>query len=211
MKALKTVILVLGFASLSWAHPVSYKDGVGIMSYNNSKTNELLLTYSFTPHFAVASTYLKDSRSEFFIPRANFLINRWNNDDSQGNIYLSGGAGLEKFDTKTYGVKLAELVADWESRKYYTYLEHLYLNRDNDDNLLIPKKDYNHTKARLGFAPFLADYNDLNVWYIVQAEKHNDEKQIELTQFLRFYRKNVLWEIGAGFDGSMAFNFMIHL
>lgn len=193
------------------AHPVSFKDGVGFMSYNNAKMNEVLLTYSFNPHFALATTYLRDSKSEFLIPRADFLVKRWNNDESQGNIYFSAGAGSEKFNTDTYGVKLGEIVADWESRKYYTYLEHLYLRRDNENNPLIPLKDYNHTKARVGFAPFLADYNDLNVWYIVQAEKHNDEKQIDMTQFLRFYRKNVLWEVGAGFDGSVAFNFMIHM
>lgn len=193
-----------------FAHPVSYKDGIGIMSYNNSKMSEILLTYSLNPKFAVASTYLRDSQSEFYIPRVNFLIQRWNNNDSQANIYLSAGVGYENFNTNKHGVRLGEFIADWENRKYYTYFEHLYLNRDNDLNNLIPDKNYSHTKVRTGFAPFLADYNDLNVWFILQAEKHNNE-QIQGTQFLRFFMKNVLWEIGAGFDGSMAFNFMIHI
>ena len=59
-------------------------------------------------------------------------------------------------------------------------------------------------------APFLADYTDLNVWFILQAEKQAGQKQIELTQFLRFYMKNTLWEVGAGFNGDWAFNYMIH-
>ncbi len=193
------------------AHPVSYKDAFGIMSYNTPKMNEILLTYSLNYNYAVAAYYLRDSQSEFYIPRANFLLKRWNNTDSQGNIYLSGGLGTEKFNSKNYGVGLYEIVADWESRKYYTYIEHLYLDRNNVDNPLLSSKSYNHTKARLGFAPFLADYNDLNVWVITQFEKHNDENQIEATQFLRFYMKNILWEIGAGFNGAIAFNFMIHL
>lgn len=205
------LILITVFAGIySQAHPVSYKDAVGIMSYNNSKMNEVLLTYSLNPKFAVATSYLRDSQSEFYIPRVNFLLKRWNNDDSQGNIYLSAGAGYEKFNSNNYGVRLGELVADWENRKYYTYFEHLYLNRDNDQNSLIPAKGYNHSKLRVGFAPFLADYNELNVWLILQIEKHNNE-QMQSTQFLRFFMKNVLWEIGAGFDGSMAFNFMIHI
>lgn len=29
--------------------------------------------------------------------------------------------------------------------------------------------------------------------------------------FLRFFIKNVLWEVGAGFDGTTKFNFMVHL
>ena len=205
------LILVLSLLStVALAHPVSYKKGIGFMSYNSPEMNEALLTYSFSSKFAFATMYLRNSESEFYIPRANFLVKRWNNEDSQANIYLSGGAGYENFDSKSYGVKLGEVVIDWESRKYYTYLEHLYLNRDNDQNALLPK-NYNHTKARIGFAPFLADYSDLNVWLILQGDKHNNEKQIELTQFLRFYMKNVLWEIGAGSKGTFAFNFMIHM
>jgi hypothetical protein len=204
--------ILIGIASLeASAHPTSYKGAVGIMSYNSAKMNELLLTYSFSPNFAVAGTYLRDSKSDFYIPRLNFLAKRWNNSDSQANFYLSGGSGVEKFDSKTTPAHLGEVVLDWESRQYYTYVDHVYIKRDNKDNLLIPNQDYNHTKLRLGMAPFLADYEELNIWLIAQFEKHNDEKQIDATQFVRFYRKNMLWEIGAGFDGSLAFNFMVHL
>lgn len=210
---MKKTVLILALSLLStmaWAHPVSFKKGIGFMSYNSPTMNEVLLAYSFNSQFAVGSTYLRDADSEFYIPRANYLVKRWNNEDSQANIYLSGGAGYENFNSKSYGVRLGEFVIDWEDRKYYTSLQHLYLNRDNDKNTLLPK-NYNHTKARVGFAPFLADYNDLNVWLILQGEKHNNEKQIELTQFLRFYMKNVLWEVGAGSKGTFAFNFMIHM
>jgi hypothetical protein len=194
----------------AWSHPTSYKDAIGLMSYNTPDMTEILLTYSISHKFAVATTYLRDSKSEFYIPRLNFLVQRWNNDDSQGNIYFSAGAGYEKFDSENRSVRLAELVMDWESRKYYVYMDHLYLNRDNEKNLLLKGTEYNHTKFRLGTAPFLADYNDLNVWFIIQAEKHLNEKQIEMTQFLRFYIKNTLWEVGARFDGGWAFNYMIH-
>lgn len=205
------LILILLMGSTVLAHPVGYKGSLGIMSYNSSTMNEILLTYSVSPRFAVAQTYLKDSKSEFYIPRLNFLAQRWNNTDSQGNIYLSAGSGIEKQDSKNFQTHLGEVVLDWESRKYYTYFEHLYLRRSNGLNSNIPWDDYNHSKLRLGFAPFMADYEDLNIWCIAQFDKHGDEKQINATQFLRFYRKNVLWEIGAGFDGSMAFNFMLHL
>ena len=198
------------FYSSAQAHPVSYKDAIGLMSYNTHEMNEILLTYSFSPRFAVAGMYLRDSKSEFYIPRVNVLLKRWNNEDSQGNVYLSGGSGYEKFDSKNYGVGLAEFVADWESRKYYIYFDHLYLNRSNDLNTLLPDKYYNHSKLRVGTAPFLADYSDLNVWLILQGEKHLNETNIEITQFLRFYMKNTLWEVGARFDGGLAFNYMVH-
>lgn len=212
MKTRLVLRLLLGLGSISaMAHPVSYKDAFGIMSYNSQRMNEFLLTYSFSPRFAVAGTYLRDSNSEFYIPRLNFLVKRWNNHDSQANFYLSAGAGTEKYGIKTYGAQLGEAVLDWEDRQYYTYIDHIYIRRDNAVNPLIPLGDYNHTKLRLGYAPFLAEYDELNIWLVAQFEKHNDERQINATQFLRFYRKNVLWEIGAGFDGSVAFNFMVHL
>jgi hypothetical protein len=193
------------------AHPVAYKDSFGVMSYNSQEANELLVTYSLTARTAAAFTTLREAKSEFYIPRANFLLQRWNNEDSQGNLYFSAGYGAEKYDSKNYDTTLAELIADWESRKYLVALEEQYFRRRNQNNPLLTSQDYSKTKMRLGFAPFLADYNYLNVWYIAEFNSNSENPQIQTTQFLRFYMKNVLWEIGAGFDGSIAFNFMLHL
>lgn len=204
-------IIIVLFSLSAQSHTVIYQDGFGIMSFNSQKMNELLLGYSMTPRFAIAYNYLRDSKSEFHVPRLNFLLKRWNERDSQGNIYLSAGSGLERFNLQNTSTHLGEVAMDWESRKYYTAFSHLYLKRDQLGNLSLPQSDYNHTKVRLGFAPFLADFEDLNIWFITQFDRHNGENQIEATQFLRFFRKNVLWEIGADFNGSMAFNFMIHL
>ena len=208
MRFIPFLLLIVGFQT--YAHPVSYKDAIGVMSYNSSQMNELLLTYSLNYNLAFGTTYIREKNSEFYIPRLNFLGKRWNNEDSQGNVYLSVGSGVEKYNSTTSNVRLADLVADWESRKHYVYLEHLYMLRDNKENPIWLQRDDNHTKLRLGFAPFLADYNDLNIWLIAQFTKHNEET-IETTQFLRFYMKNVLWEIGADLNGGIAFNFMVHL
>lgn len=205
------VFFIASFSLQAQAHPVSYKGAVGVMSFNSAVANEMLLTYSFNPHFAGAWTYLREQKSEFQIPRVNVLLKRWNNDDSQGNVYFSGGAGFEKFNSKNYNAGLGEVILDWESRKYYSSIEHQYFFRNNEANPTLASKDLQKTKARLGFAPFLADYDDLNVWYMAEFNHGNFEDKIEAMQFLRFYMKNVLWEVGAGFDGSFAFNLMVHL
>lgn len=208
---MRFILLTITLAALkAHAHPVSYKGATGIMSYNNTQMNEILMTYSLSHDFAFGATYIREKQSEFYVPRVNFLAKRWNNEDSQGNVYLSAGSGIEKYNSSHYNVRLGEIVADWESRKYYIYLEHLHMLRDNKDNPIWLQRDDNHTKLRLGFAPFLADYSDLNVWFIGQLTKHNDEST-EATQFLRFYMKNTLWEVGADFNGGFAFNFMIHI
>ena len=198
--ALQSIVFL---SLMAEAHPTSYKGAFSLMSYNTPEMNEVMLTYSFSHHFAAATTYLKDSESEFYIPRLNFLVKRWNKEDSQGNIYFSAGAGYEKLNSKNHEAQLAELVMDWESRKYYVYFDHLFLNRKHNE-------EYNHSKLRLGTAPFLADYEDLNVWLILQADKHMNQNNIELTQLLRFYIKNTLCEVGASFNGNWAFNYMVH-
>ncbi len=208
---MKTLLIICFLVSIkAFAHPVSYKEAIGIMSFNSSQMNEVLLTYSLSHQLALGTTYIQEKKSEFYIPRVNYLAKRWNNEGSQGNVYFSLGAGVEKYEGVNSNVSLAEVVADWENRERYIYLEHLYMLRDNRQNLAWTEKDDNHTKFRLGFAPFLADYNDLNIWFIAQFTKHNTES-IETTQFFRFYMKNTLWEIGADFNGGFAFNFMIHL
>lgn len=210
---LRTIALLVGVflgAAPALAHPVSFQGGVGLMSYNSKNMTEILATYSVTSRFALAHTYFRQSDSEFYIPRANLLVKRWNNTDSQGNIYLSAGSGVENYNSNLTSTHLGEAVLDWESREFYVYLSHLYLRRDNTQNIELPSQDFNFTNLRLGFAPFLADYEDLNVWLIVQFQRVN-EMNTKTTQFIRFYRKNVLWEVGAGFDGSVAFNFMIHI
>lgn len=209
IKSIIIATILLTTASLAQAHPVSFKGGWGLMSYNNSDMTELLMTYSFNSRLAIAGTYLRTDESNFYIPRINFLVKRWNGEDYQSNFYLSAGKGVEVFNMKSYNSNLGEVVFDWESRKYYTSFQHLYINRDNQVNPLI-KGDYNYTKVRAGFAPFLADYEDLNIWLIAQEEIKEGEN-LQFSQFIRFYKKNVLWEIGAGMDGSFSFNFMVHL
>lgn len=205
------LIAIVLITPAAWSHPVAFQGSTSVLSFNSKKMNELMLGYSFSPRLAVAATYLRDteSKSEFYIPRVNFLMKRWNREGSQGNIYITAGSGVEKQNSIFTGAHTGQLIADWESRTYYVSAEHTYIRRGYKHPT--ESQDYNHSKVRAGFAPFKGDYNDLNIWFITQFDRHQDEDQIDATQFLRFYLKNVLWEIGASFDGSLAFNFMLHL
>jgi len=211
VRNLGVLLLLILLSAVANSHPVTYKDGIGLMSYNSAPSNELMLTYSMSPRWAVAMTYLREQKSEIYLPRLNFLLQRWNQENSQANIYLSLSRGVEKFNSQNYQTNFAELIADWESRKYMISFEHQYFARENESNLALAKKDLNKSKLRMGFAPYLAEANDLSAWYVAEFNRRNDDSQIEAMQFIRLYKKNVLWEIGASFDGSMAFNFMIHM
>lgn len=212
------LVVVVGFGARSEAHPVPYKGAWGLMSFNSSDMTEVSLVHSFTSQLAVATTYLKSSDSEFYIPRLNWLAKRWNNEDSQANIYLSGGIGSEVFKNENQTVRMAGLGMDWESRRYYVLFDQMYLHRDNRRNLAIPNESYGYMKFRVGTAPFLAEYDELNVWLILQAERYVGRgsgsglggEEVELTQILRFYVRNTLWEIGTRLNGGWVFNYMVH-
>jgi hypothetical protein len=195
------------FTASAFAHPVSYQGAVSLMSYNSEDENEILATYSVRNYLAVGLTYQREDQVYYTVPRVNFLVHRWNNEDSQANIYASGGYGTERSFDETVGVGLAAIEADWESRQYYTSGQYTrFLRKDSDD---IDRVDFETIKLRAGVAPYLGEFNEINSWFILQTEKMND-KQWELTPFIRMFYKNVLIEIGAGFNGSYAFNFMVH-
>lgn len=208
MSIIKFSILILFLASTKvLAHPVSYQGAVSLMSYNTAKENELMLTYSLKNYLAAGVTYQREDNVYFTVPRINYLAKRWNNEDSQGNIYLSAGYGQERSFDQALGVGLGAIDIDWESRKYYTSAAYSrYLRQDKED---IDRVDYEIMKLRAGVAPYLGEFNEINTWLILQTEKRNDTAW-ELTQFVRLFYKNVLIEVGAGFNGSWALNYMVH-
>lgn len=191
----------------AFAHPVSYQGAVSLMSYNKEDENEVLLTYSFKSYLAAAAFYFREGDVNYTMPRLNWLAKRWNNEDSQANLYLSGGYGVERSFNEQVGVGFGSVEADWESRKYYTSVQYnRFLRKDTD---AASRPDFETIKLRAGLAPYLAGYSEINTWLILQAEKMND-KPVELTQFIRLFYKNALIEVGAGFSGGMAFNYMVH-
>lgn len=208
MRKTLMVLGILFWTTLSPAHPVSFQGAWGLMSYNQETERELTLNYSFRSSFAGAASFYKFNNTvEAYIPRVNFLLKRWNNDDSQGNIYLSVGYGVEKSFNESSGLGLTEVDADWESRKYYFAAQYAQFFRNSSD--LVPRDDFRRSKGRIGFAPYLAEYTDLNTWFILQVEKKEDLDP-EMTQFVRLFYRNVLLELGAPLNGGWAFNFMSH-
>ncbi|WP_413561372.1 hypothetical protein [Bdellovibrio sp. HCB209] len=177
------------------------------MSYNKPEENEVLLTYSFKSYLAAGIYYFREGKTNYTLPRLNYLAKRWNNEDSQGNIYLSAGYGQENSANENVGVGFGAIDVDWESRKYYTSAAYNRFFREDSSQLARP--DFEVIKLRAGVAPYLAEYNEINAWFILQAEKTNDNP-VELIQFIRLFYKNVLIELGAGFNGDWAFNYMIH-
>jgi hypothetical protein len=64
---------------------------------------------------------------------------------------------------------------------------------------------------RAGFAPYLAEFNELNAWFILEANHMNKGmSDVEITPLIRLFYKNILIESGSSFKGDVQFNFMVH-
>lgn len=192
------------------AHPVAFAGSYSIMTWNSEEMSEWMLIHSFTAQNAVMARYVRlnteDGERTFYLPQANFLVKRWNELDSQANIYLSVGHGGEKIKDSYKSTSAIAVDADWESRKYYvSFKEDILISHKN------PGSSIYLTKVRAGFAPYLAEFNELNTWFILQAETINkSEETFTLTPLIRLFYKNVLTEAGVSSRGQAQFNFMVH-
>lgn len=169
-----------------------------------------MFTHSFTAKHSLAARYLRldtrDGERTFYMPQVNFLLKRWNELDSQANIYLSVGHGGEKINSSFKNTSGLALEADWESRKYYISFREdaLLYHKDSRRNIYM-------TKVRAGFAPYLAEFDEMNAWFILQADRSTKGKEeFKLTPFIRIFYHNILMEFGASSKGDAQYNFMVH-
>lgn len=202
-----TFVLTL-FSLKAFAHPVAYKDAVGVMTWNQSYLTDDWVTYSFRPDSAVAARFMRfdmpEGRAEYYAPQLDYLVQRWNETDSQANIYVYGAYGTLKLQNKSEGNALAGIEADAESRKYFISgkYEKMWGN-------LGP--DFYNSEFRLGVAPYEAEYNEIASWFMVQYQYHPMLlKKEALTPLIRLFYKSVLLEAGVSTDADMMLNFMFH-
>ena len=198
------------------AHPVTFKDGVAITSIHRPKMTQTQINYTIARNFAVAGSYLRldlDSQSvQAPILHANVLLKRWNQIGSQANLYGIVGAGynLENdtllapvSDIGSRGFGYLSLQADYETQRIYTALSGF--------SMLGKETQAYGGRYRFGIAPYIAEYNELQVWVVGQLDYMSDmEEQPYVTPMLRFFYRTVLWETGVSLSGTYWFQMMAH-
>jgi hypothetical protein len=196
------------FSPFVIAHPVIYRDGVMLSSTHKGRNAHLEASYSFTHRYALALNYeqvnlidreLKQSYASF-----HYLLKRWNLKDAQGNIYLKAGAGLSDDDRRGSSfMQTYSFMADFENRSFYNAFKARFQDQE--------KISFVHTQYRIGFAPFLAAYEDLQNWMIIQFDYHpKKSRSIMVTPLMRFFYRNALWEIGYDLKGMTYVQLMVH-
>lgn len=209
---IKILGLFVALSSLSlFAHPVIYKDGIVVSSSNMSSYSDNQLMYSWSNKWSSGLNHWRftkdESNTEFAFVKLNHLLYRYNGENSQGNFYIHGGAGVADSEIErrqTNDAYMAGFEADWETRTLYTSLKHYYFTS--------PKvTDISMTQARIGFSPFESGFDQLQSWFMLQAMYMPDvEAELVITPLLRFFYKNVLWEVGSSTRAEWMINIMVH-
>ncbi len=233
------------------AHPVIYKDGFVYWGEFSHQENTQRFSYTFHPHFAlqISSNFEKKNFNTHQLG-LNILVQRWLLSDSQANIYTSLKSGfytdsfVHSYETKK-GVSSSilerltfqwDLSADWESRFIYTSGK-ATLKRISST----PKTLWGDFEYRIGFAPYTANMDVLQTWFVVMFQssglgtknlkntlltaknrkfqyhrktlKLNSSAIVfdwKITPLLRFFYKNVLWEIGSSLQNDFYLTLMVH-
>ena len=210
----KLVIAVLAFSAVGFlgmpqpaeAKPISYVNGFMVMQENDETGHTLSLDYTIDPKLAVGLYAKKESGDKDFTtvgPQVNYLVKRWNMPDGQANIFGMTGAGVSQWHGDDQFSAWTGILADYETRRIFTSYEVRGMYAGDFEKSV-------WQRARVGFAPYLANYDDLNTWFMVQVDHHPaKEDNVVVTPLVRFFYKTTLVEAGYSSNDHVMFNWVL--
>jgi hypothetical protein len=131
----------------------------------------------------------------------NALLKRWNNFDSQGNVYWLSALGVNGIDDDARMAGMGGVQADWEDRRYYTSYANEYRFDAQDDESF-------KQSARVGIAPYVAESGALHTWVMLQVDHlpQGEDNNWRVTPLVRLFQGDVLAEAGVSLDGDLLLN-----
>ena len=188
------------------AKPLSYVGGTMVMQENDETGHTLSLDYTFNPHFALGlySKY-EIGGNEFYMagPQLNSLLKRWNLPDGQGNIFSMIGGGAARQGSRSQPAAWFSFLADYETRRwYFSYEPRLTYAGEIEKSFW--------QRAYAGFAPYLANYDELNTWLLVKVDHHPAKvDHFVVTPVIRFFYKTVWLEAGYSSNNHVMVNWTV--
>lgn len=186
-------LALAAFAAPASARPVSYAGGWTLMQDNNGMYSSLHAHYSPTATDSIGLYVEQNQEMDTTFTGLQYtrLARRWNAPQSQGNLYLHLGAGAaDPFGSgETEFGSFAGVSADWETRRVFVSYDSRV--RDYGEN-----ETLSHA-ARLGIAPYVAEFGGFHTWAMVQVENTPDaDEPLTVTPLLRFFQGPLLVEAG---------------
>ena len=202
--------LLIASPQPAFARLVSWPEGSMLMTANDSRAYSAMFSYTTNARtaFGVTWEYWREDDWQFYGLQANRLLKRWNFPDAQANIYAFGAvggaystSGLNEGDWKPAGFIGFE--ADVEDRRFYASYEARLYEAGSIDGFFMQK-------ARIGIAPYIADFNETHLWLLLQVDHYPESHDpVEFTAFVRVFRGNYWAEAGVSDTGEPLFNLTI--
>lgn len=201
-------LLVTTFAAVvtSEGKPLSYVGGTMVMQENDETGHSISIDYTFNPRFALAiySKY-EINQDEFWMagPQLNTLIKRWNLPDGQGNIFNMTGVGEARQGSRNEPAAWTTFLADYETRRlFFSYETRFMYARDIEKSVW--------QRAYAGFAPYLANYDQLNTWALIRVDHHPAKHDhLVVTPVIRFFYKTIWLEVGYSSNNYVMVNWTV--
>ena len=181
------LILILAALPVS-ARPVSYPGGWTAIVENDGDENSALVHYTLNPKLALGYrvAYDRDTGETFHGIQMNNLIKRWNEPDSQANIYFKSAIGVAERPEGFIGAQ-----ADWENRRVMIMYENMAMISPNEE-----KRKF-HQSLGFGIAPYLGEAGDLHTWIMPHIlHQPEDDKPWQFAPMVRFFKASFLIEGG---------------
>lgn len=208
MKNFTQWFLVLVFLPVvSWARPVSYSGGKTVMVVNDAISNSIHLHYSPSYHYSLGYRAQNLRVNEVVLQSAqlNYLVQRWNEKESQGNLYFKTNLGNAHGSQENEIFASVGMMADFETRRWFVSYENNYIRSQGDVINMYMQK------ARIGVAPYVANYGSLHSWLMLQVQhqpKYKGDQQVITTPMVRFFKGPYLAEFGVSSTKRVMFNFI---
>ena len=205
------------------AKPIAFQDGWTVMGEVGTDTmREAQVFYAPKYWWSGGLSFTRitahDKRFERDIPNVqlNYLVHRWNMPAAQANAFVWGGLGSARgYDTveapggghdhvpgtvervRFSGVATSHAggQVDYETRRIYTSLK--------TDWFRSSRFRHRVDTLQLGVAPYEHDYEDVAVWFVVQARRVSGdvmERGTEWIPMVRLFKGNFWIEAGANRD-----------
>ena len=196
----KFFALIILFSVIS-AHPVIFKNGKVFWLSQNPSFNDIRFGVSKTSNWLIGGRFLEDRKSNetFALINNNYLAKRWNNRNSQANLYLLSSVGINTKNSE--GMGSVGIHGDWEDRRFMV-MEMIEYFSHNEAIV---------SNTRFAYSPYTVDYTKMSTWLIAQyrIEYKNNDYSYMFIPVVRLFKGNFLLEIGSNGDENFI-SFMTH-
>ena len=199
-------LMLAGACSLVQAKPIAFSHGTTVMAeYGAGTMVEAQVFYAPKYFLSLGGGYLElesdidHRRREITYARANYLVKRWNQENSQANVFVWGGAGqayVSELNSHEFAWN-AGAQFDYETRRVYASLK-TDLHRSSAFSHRIDT-------LQLGIAPYKHDFDSLATWFVVQGREISGgiHDGTEWSLLLRLFKRGAWVEAGVTEDGKL--------